>query len=78
MELAGAAYAAGLSSFVVRRTIRRLERGEITVRRAVDVIENNLATGRRLHFLSLANPATARLHKEQPRMEPPACADQPE
>jgi hypothetical protein len=34
MELAEAVYAAGLLSFIVRRTIQRLERGEITVARA--------------------------------------------
>ena len=38
MELADAAYAAGLSSFIVRRTLQRMERGEISVCDAVSNI----------------------------------------
>jgi hypothetical protein len=32
MDLVRVAYSAGLSSFVVRRTVQRMERGEIRVR----------------------------------------------
>lgn len=38
MELADAAYLAGLGSFVVRRTVQRLERGEIEPLEATRVI----------------------------------------
>jgi hypothetical protein len=41
MELAQVAYVAGLLSFVVRRTIQRLERGEITVISAAKIIEDS-------------------------------------
>ena len=42
MDLAGAVYKAGLSSFVVRRAVQRLERGEISVAQAVSLIRRGV------------------------------------
>lgn len=36
------AYASGLASFVVRRTVQRLEKGEISIEMAVELIERGL------------------------------------
>lgn len=38
LELARAAYGVGLGSFVIRRTVQRLERGEISVSDAISLI----------------------------------------